>query len=388
VRSPAATTFLLTRAAIWLAALLAYESISPHRNPGMNAAAQSPIQHDLGAGTDLWAHWDGAYFLNIAEHSYAASSSGPTAAFFPLYPGALAVAGRILGGHYILAGILLSLSTAFVAAILLDRLARLHGIDGNRAVLYLALFPMSFYLQAVYSEAFFLLLAIAAMLFAERGQFALAAWAAGFATLARPAAIAVVLAVAILAWRSEHRRRALAWLAVVPFVFAAFPLTLREQTGHPWSFLHTEQVWHRHLSAAGPFGGIWEGLRAGWDGLVHLLNGTGPTTLFLDARQFASTNLESAAFLVLFLWLTVETWRRLGAAYGVFAAVCLGLPLSLPAQFFPLLSLPRFGLVIFPFYLVLAQLGANSRFNTAVLAISGVLLGVSVTQWALWNWVA
>jgi hypothetical protein len=385
--SPAAVTFLFSRAAIWIVALLGYTLIYPHRNPAADAVSHAPIQHDLGWATDLWAHWDGAWYLTIAEHGYA--SNAGTAAFFPLYPGVLAVAGRVLGGNFILAGILLSLAAAFAAALLLDRLARLHGIDGGRAVLYLVVFPMSFFLQAVYSEAFYLLLAVAALLLAERGRFALAAGTTAFATLARPTAVALVVAVAVLAWQSEQRRRALAWLLVVPVVFAAFPLTLKLQIHDAWAFLHAQSSWQRHLSHWGPFGGIWDGLHAGWDGLATLAGGSGRTDLpFLDAHQVAATNVEAAAFLLVFLWLTVETWRRLGAAYGLFAAVSLAIPLSEPAAVLPLLSLPRFGVVIVPFFLVLAKLGERPRLNTAMVMFSTLLLGLTVVEWALWNWVA
>lgn len=385
--SPAAITFLFSRAAIWVVALLGYTLIYPHRNPAADAVSHAPIQHDLGWATDLWAHWDGAWNLTIAEHGYA--SNAGTGAFFPLYPGVLAVAGRVLGGNFILAGILLSLAAAFAAALLLDRLARLHGIDGGRAVLYLAVFPMSFFLQAVYSEAFYLLLVVAALLLAKRGRFALAAIATAFATLASALAVALVVAVAVLAWQSDQRRRALQWLLVVPVVFAAFPLTLKLQIHDAFAFFNAESSWHRHLSHWGPFGGIWDGLRSGWDGLATLAGGSGPTDLpFLDAHQVAATNVEAAAFLLVFLWLTVETWRRLGAAYGLFAAVSLAIPLSEPAAVLPLLSLPRFGIAIVPFFLVLAKLGERPRLNTVMVMLSTMLLGLSVVEWALWNWVA
>jgi hypothetical protein len=53
-----------------------------------------------------------------------------------------------------------------------------------------------------------------------------------------------------------------------------------------------------------------------------------------------------------------------------------------------LLSLPRFGLTIFPLFLALASLGGRPRAHTAIVAVSSLLLGVSVVQWALWQWVA
>jgi len=50
--------------------------------------------------------------------------------------------------------------------------------------------------------------------------------------------------------------------------------------------------------------------------------------------------------------------------------------------------MPRFGLTIFPLFLALASVGARPRVHTAILAVSSLLLGVAVVQWALWQWVA
>jgi len=84
----------------------------------------------------------------------------------------------------------------------------------------------------------------------------------------------------------------------------------------------------------------------------------------------------------------VLVWRRFGAPYGLFAAVSLAIPLSVPSERWPLLSIPRFGLTIFPFFLALATIGGRPRAHTAILAVSSLLLGVAVVQWALWQWVA
>jgi hypothetical protein len=54
-----------------------------------------------------------------------------------------------------------------------------------------------------------------------------------------------------------------------------------------------------------------------------------------------------------------------------------------------LLSLPRFGVVIFPVFLALAAVtAARPRLHTAVVVCSALFLGVAVVQWALWQWVA
>ncbi len=76
------------------------------------------------------------FFLRIAEHGYDHAS----AAFYPLYPALVAVLGRVFLGHYIVAGIVISLTAALGAFLLLQRLAEERlGLEGaRRAVLYLA----------------------------------------------------------------------------------------------------------------------------------------------------------------------------------------------------------------------------------------------------------
>jgi hypothetical protein len=55
---------------------------------------------------------------------------------------------------------------------------------------------------------------------------------------------------------------------------------------------------------------------------------------------------------------------------------------------FPLFSLPRFGLVVFPFVMALATLTRSHRVYAAVVACSIALLAFNVYRWALWYWVA
>src|SRR3954465_11288112 len=392
--NPAPEIWLWSRLAIWAAALFSLFVFVPNRHPRAAVWDDPKLTHDLGAVTDVWARWDSVWFLRIAEHGYG-SAQGAAAAFYPLYPATVALLGRVLLGHYVLAGILVSLAASFVSFLLLQRVAEERlGADGaRRAVLYLAVFPFALFLQAVYSESLYLLLTLAAFMLAERRHFLAAGAVTGLALLTRPTAAALLPALALLAWRERDRLRALASLAVAPLLFAAYPLYLWRAEGDPWAFLHAQRLWSRHLSPAGPLGGIWDGLRAGWAGVEQLASGS-HTRIYWTAVQdtdpirAATINLENLAFLVLFIALTVIAWRRFGAPYGLFAALSLAIPLSVPARDWPLLSMPRFGLGIFPLFLALAALGSRPRAHVAILSVSAMLLGVAIVQWSLWQWVA
>jgi hypothetical protein len=192
--------------------------------------------------------------------------------------------------------------------------------------------------------------------------------------LTRPAGVALLPALAVIAWRAPQRRQALTRLGVAVPIAAIYPVLLGIWIGEPFAFLRAQEgIWERSLSWAGPLGGLWEGSLAVFD--------TEP------ARDLAR-NLQQLTFTLALLALAALAWRRFGAPYGLFALGSLVLPLSFPAERMPLLSMSRFGLVVFPVVLALAALGARPRVHEAIVALSSLLLGVAVVQWALWQWVA
>jgi hypothetical protein len=387
-RSPVFGIWLWSRAAIWSAALFALFTFQ--LNPTSSSLG--------GALTGVWARWDSYWFLGIAEHGYVVRSHADTA-FYPLYPALVGVLGRVLAHHYVLAGLSISLATSLGAFFLLHQLAEQRlGVEGaRRAVLYLAVFPMTLFLIAVYSESLFLLLALATFVLAERGKW-LPAWStAGLAILTRIAGVALLPALLLMAWRAPNRRRALAGIAIPVVLFAVYPAYLSAKTGNTWSFVSAESQihWQRHLSYAGPLGGIWDGLRAGWAGIEQLVSGShthnhSPAVSIQHSEQMrtALNNLSALAFLALFAYLGLIAWRRIGATYGIYCFASLAIPLSVPGSKSPLASMPRFGLAIFPIFLALAVIGRRPRAHTAILAVSGILLGVAISQWALGQWVS
>jgi hypothetical protein len=395
-RPPVLGIWVWSRAAIWAAALYAFYTFQPNRNPLAYKWDDPKLTHDLGAFTDVWARWDSVWFLRIAEKGYVSPSHADTA-FYPLYPLLVKILGLAFGGNYVVAGIVISLAASLGAFYLLHRHAEERlGVDGaRRAVLYLAVFPMSLFLSAVYSESLFLLLALAAFFFAERRQW-LPAWiVTGLGLLTRIAGLALLPALALMAWRSPDRRRALAGVAIPAVAFTAYPIYLAVATGDGWRFLHSQGLWHRHFSLAGPLGGLWDGLRSGWAAIEQFASGSHTHNYWpavsihdSDPIRTASINLSALVCLGVFIWLSVVVWRRFGTVYGLFCFVSLAIPLSAPSSRWPLLSMPRFGLAVFPIFLALAAIGGRPRVHTAILGVSGILLGVAVSQWALWQWVA
>ena len=384
--APALEVFVWSRAAIWAAAIFAllWFTASPAR-PEQHA-------HDLGFGLDVWARWDSDWYLRIAHHGYA---KGASTAFFPLYPMVVRVLGHVFGGHYVVAGVVVSLAACLGSFALLFSLGKrlLDGAAAHRSLVLLAVYPMSLFLQAVYAESLYLMLALACFVLAERRRFVGAAAAAGLAMLTRSAGIALLPALVVFAWRAENRMRAFCSLLVAPLIFGLWPLLLWHSVSDPFAFLHSQHDWGRHLSAAGPFGGLWDGLLASKRGVSYVVHAHLPAPPLPGAPetsplQVAVQNISGFAYVLVLLGLAAVAWRKLGHAYGLFAVGSLAIALSVPTSVRPLLSISRFGLAIFPIFFALATLTANPRRYTAVLAISALLCGIAVAQWAHYEWVA
>jgi hypothetical protein len=371
---PPVAVFIWSRLLIWATAIYAWVWFVPR-------PANPPNSSDLGYATEIWARGDAGWFLSIAQHGYQRNGG---AVFYPLYPLAVGLLGRVFGGYYVTAGIVVSLACCAAAFVLLYKLAlpRLGADGARRAVLYVALFPMSLFLQAVYSESLYLVCCVGAFLFAERRRWLAAGIVTGLAMLTRLAGLALFVPILLLAWRSPDRRQALLKLLVAPAVAGLYPLWLQLQLHAPRAAFANEAGWGRHISPAGPFGGLWHGFLKAWSG-VDLLVTSGSGNL-----QAAAHNLEYFAFVVLFLWLGVEAWRRFGAPYGLFVLGSLAIALSAPTVGYPLLSMPRFCLPLFPAFLALAAIATTARRDRTILVVSSFFLAVAVVEWSVGQWIS
>jgi hypothetical protein len=150
-------------------------------------------------------------------------------------------------------------------------------------------------------------------------------------------------------------------------------------------------VWGRHF--AGPYGGVWDGMKAAFEGARQLLSFQRHHVYFPAAggSSFVSAghNLMLFASLAVGAVALVGVLRMLPLAYGVYVILALALPLSYPVTSQPLMSLPRFLVVLFPLSIWLAAwLAARPRARTPALVISALLMALFVAQFATWHWVA
>jgi hypothetical protein len=273
----------------------------------------------------------------------------------------------------------------------------------------IAFCPMAYYFSAVYTESLFLALSVGCVYAARTGRWAQAALLAMLASASRNTGVFLVVPIVLLYLygprtdrpRGSPRRRwlpayrvepSLAWVLLVPLGMGAYILFLALSTGHGLTPFTAEKAWYHHF--AGPLGGVWNGTVAAWDGLRQLIHGPSPTVAYFKpvpayaSITVAGQNLMLFGFLVVGALAFLGAVRRLPLAYGAYALVALGVPLSYPVTPLPLSSLPRYELVVFPLFMWAADWVHRRRIVSQVLPSLAVLLGLFTVEFATWRFVA
>ena len=343
------------------------------------------------------ARWDSVWYLMIAAGGYG---DGAREAFFPLYPLVARIAGLPVGSTLV-GGALASTALLGVALVLLHRLVALdyERAVARNAILVTAFAPMSFFFSAVYSESLFLAVSVGAIYAARRDRWAWAGALGAVAALTRSAGVVLLVPLLVLyLWdtgslRSRPRRpRAdVLWLGLVPCGLAAYCAYLGLAGYDALAPFHAQEVWYR--SFAGPFAGARDGVVAGWQGARQLASGAREPVYFTaaagDPFLVARHNIELLVWLAVTLVVAVGALRRLPAAYGAYLVAALALPLSYPVGPQPLMSLPRFVVVLFPLAIGLA-LWMTGRVWRERLVLGAFAAGLAVYSaiFATWHWVA
>ncbi|MGV4928174.1 hypothetical protein [Streptomyces sp. BHT-5-2] len=214
--------------------------------------------------------WDGHHYTEIAAHGYPQGLShtpdgrltGNNLAFFPLFPLLIRAVHAVSGLSWGAAGIATAHLALIAALITVHRLVtRLYGRrTATMAIVLLAgAQPMAQVFTMAYSESLFLALAAGVLLAAYRHAWLTAGGLALLAGLARPAAAAVVAALAVAVGLHLLRERRLAWrpLAALAPAVAGTPLYLwwvGQQAGSPDAYFTIQEAgWGTHWDSGRAF---------------------------------------------------------------------------------------------------------------------------------------
>jgi hypothetical protein len=360
------------------------------------------------------ARWDSVWYLSIARGGYDHQLA--RTAFFPLYPLVIRGLGLVIGSDLI-AAVVISLVAFGVGLSLLYRLASAELGRGRAelTVLLIAFCPVAYFFSAVYTESLYLALSLGCLLCARSGRWALCGLLGGLAALSRNSGVVLAVPVVLMFLYGprtdaarirpsvslrEGRLRALLpryrvtpailWAALIPIGLAAYLVYLGLTMHNMLAPFQAQAIWYRHF--VGPFGGVWKGAVAAWDGLRQLLHGPPPPLYFGlaggNALTVAGENLLLFASLMIGVVALVGVFRTLPFAYAAYTLCSLAMPLSEPVTPQPLASLPRYEVVLFPLFMWGAVVLVRHRRAATALAVAGVLLGLFTAEFATWRFVA
>lgn len=339
----------------------------------------------LGGGIEIyknnpllwgWANFDGVHYLNIAQTGYGLYQQ----AFFPLYPFLIRWLTPLFFQNYLLSGLAISHLAFVVSLYLLYKLIKLDFEEkiAKRSILYLLLFPTSFYFGSVYTESLFLALVLGSFYAARKKQWLIAGVLGAFASAARFAGIFLFPALFVEWCQEKTESKNEDIKSFLPLLFIGVGLLfymwyLKRTVGDPLYFIHVQ-----------PFFGAE---RTG--GKIILLY----QVFWRYFKMIATTKLDPLYFAVwlellagvLFLGLSIFAYLRLRLSYFVFMVLAY----ITPTLSGTLSSMPRYVLTLFPGFILLALLAEKYRWLKIIYPIiGGILLIISTILFTRGYWVA
>lgn len=329
------------------------------------------------------ANFDGKHYLFIAHNGYGAFEQ----AFFPLYPLLTNFLKDLFSGSYLITGLFLS-NITFLFGILLFyrflRLVRLTSTQSFWAILFLVLFPTSFFFGSIYTEGlFFFLVSLALYAYAKRKLYVFAI-ASFFAALTRLLGVFLVLPILLeilhSVWQQFQRKSEKKWLPninlkslmkvkslgvtlVAPLVgLITYMVYLWKKYGDPLLFYHVQSGFGAHRS---------EHLILLPQVIFRYLK------IFLTASHdliFAVAVVEFVVFITVLLTLLFTLYMLLQKKLTSSSYILLGLllfsfiNLLLPTTTGTLSSIPRYVLLSLSFFIQLGKISNPvARYALAVL---------------------
>lgn len=331
------------------------------------------FQNNYHSGIEIWNRWDTKHYLNIAKYTYQYSYKDPlTITFFPLYPWIIRAAFPIFN-NYLLSALTISNVSFIIALFFFYKLIR---YDFNqkiawRTIIFYSIFPTAYFLHAGYTESLFLMLVFIAFYFAREEKWPLAAVTAILASLTRINGLILIptfLVEYLVARKFKLRNIKLNILWIfMPFLGFIEYLYLNYQIfGNPFQF---EKI-IEDLT--------WEHLSLPWVGLIDTVD---------RFFRYQPADWMIEGFFVILFWLfnlllLILSIKKIRPSYSVFAWLNFILMTSTSIWS----GLPRYTLMFFPIFIVLALLGESNAKNYFITVLSLLLQSIFLTLFVRGHW--
>lgn len=328
--------FLIWKAVILLAFFLSINFIPLAGRNFLGAGFENYLKNPL---VFAWANFDGEHYLSIAQIGYL----GLEQAFFPVFPALMNFLARPFGVSIFsltLAGLFISNVSFLLSLIMLWKSVYL---DYSKKIAYLTIicllcFPTSFYFGALYSESLFLLMAVTSFYLIRKNRWFLGSLIGGFSSVTR--IFGILLAPSFLFEEpSRDKWMKILWISLIPMGLVFYMIYQWASAGDPLAFYHLQKiVGPQHES-----------------GITFL-----PQIYFRYIKILLTTPFSNPIYQTIILEIFVGILFFILPIYGYFRKVRLSylfysmIGFLLPTIQGSFSSVPRYVLVFFPSFLILA----------------------------------
>lgn len=286
-----------------------------------------------------WANFDGEHYLAIAKFGY----KGLEQAFFPIFPLLVSLVKPISSGYFLLTSFALLISNvAFLAS--LFALQKLITLDYKKetalwVVICLLVFPTSFFFGAVYNEGLFLLFSVLAFYFARKQKWFFASVLGGVASATRIFGLFLLPAFLIELYLQKRSWKNIGWFVLIPLGLSLYMFYQWLTVGDPLAFYHLQKiVGEQHQSGLTLLPQVYFRY-------LKILLTTSP-----DNPIFQTIILELIIGISFFVLPIIGFFQKIRWSYLFYALISFLTP-TIQGSFS---SVPRYVLVFFPSFLVLA----------------------------------
>jgi hypothetical protein len=317
-----------------------------------------------------WANFDGEHYLRIAQFGYTTISGQSQYAFFPLFPLLIKIIGTVTSNYYLAAHTVVALSLLGFVYYLKKWLDQL-SYPALPVLGHALVFPGSIFLLSIYTEPLFLFLTVLSFWLVEQKSYGRAAVVTALATATRVNGI--FLALYLLASMLTSSVKLSLKNIVVNVLTSLLGLFgymtfLYFQTGNPLAFFTAQAGWGKST------------LTMPWDTLNRYF--TALTFEWQTDLTHLVVLVEVAVTIYLLTLLFIGIRRRiLSWPYLIY---CLG-NLAMPLATGSLGSMPRFGLILFPLFIITTTFSKPTRVILyTVLTITAAIGVVLFTRGYWW----
>ncbi len=322
---------------------------------------------------EIWNRWDASRHTRVEEVGY--TNFGEFRAdltIFPLYPWLVSAANWVTGDTQINAFFISGIALVAVC-VLLYKLAQMDESEpvARNSIWFLLIFPTAYFFHINYTESVFLAVTLASFYAARKGHWKLAGLFGVLSSMGRVNGLLLMPALMVEAFEEyrQTRRWSWNWLAILatPLGFGVYLFINLHVTGNAFAFMEIAR--EKFYKALAP---PWTGLmnsytRMSWDDNVS-------SVMMISIQELVFVAIGFGA-IVLCAW-------RLRWSYTVWMAGNWLLFISVGF----IVSVPRYTLILFPIYIIFAQLAQRHAWYVLLTVWSLLFYALFAARFVTGHW--